>query len=52
VEALSRFADVKAGGNIPSLSTIFEVCEVLGADEGAMTREVAEARRMPKAKTS
>ncbi|MGA8809217.1 MAG: helix-turn-helix transcriptional regulator [Thermoanaerobaculia bacterium] len=43
---------VEAGGNIPSLSTILEVCEVLGADAGAMIREVAEARRMPKAKTS
>jgi hypothetical protein len=38
--------------NIPSLSTILEVCEVLGADAGAMIREVAEARRMPRAKTS
>jgi transcriptional regulator with XRE-family HTH domain len=43
---------VEAGGNIPSLSTILEVCEVLGADAGSMIREVAEARRMPKAKTS
>jgi len=43
---------VEAGGNIPSLSTILEVCEVLGADAGAMIREVAEARRMPKAKPS
>jgi transcriptional regulator with XRE-family HTH domain len=43
---------VEAGGNIPSLSTILEVCEVLGADAGAMIREVAEARRMPKVKTS
>ena len=43
---------VEAGGNIPSLSTILEVCEVLGADAGAMIREVAEARRIPKAKTS
>jgi DNA-binding XRE family transcriptional regulator len=43
---------VEAGGNVPSLATILEVCEVLGADAGAMIREVAEARRMPKAKTS
>jgi transcriptional regulator with XRE-family HTH domain len=43
---------VEAGGNIPSLSTILEVCEVMGADAGAMIREVAEARRPPKAKTS
>jgi hypothetical protein len=40
---------VEAGGNVPSLSLILEVCEVLGADAGAMVREVAEARRMPKA---
>ena len=43
---------VEAGGNIPSLSTILAVCEVLGADAGAMIREVAEARRMPPAKKS
>jgi ribosome-binding protein aMBF1 (putative translation factor) len=42
---------VEAGGNIPSLSTILEVCEVLGADAGSMIREVAEARRMPRANT-
>jgi transcriptional regulator with XRE-family HTH domain len=41
---------VEAG--VPSLSTILEVCEVLGADAGALIREVAEARRMPRAKTS
>jgi DNA-binding XRE family transcriptional regulator len=40
---------VEAGRNVPSLSLILEVCEVLGADAGAMIREVAEARRMPKA---
>ena len=40
---------VEAGRNVPSLSLILEVCEVLGADAGAMVREVAEARRMPKA---
>ena len=43
---------VEAGGNVPSLSTILEVCEVLGADAGALIREVAEARRMPRAMTS
>jgi DNA-binding Xre family transcriptional regulator len=43
---------VEAGGNVPSLSTILEVCEVLGVDAGALIREVAEARRMPRAMTS
>jgi transcriptional regulator with XRE-family HTH domain len=41
---------VEAGGNVPSLSTILEVAEVLGADAGEMIREVAVARRMPKAR--
>jgi DNA-binding XRE family transcriptional regulator len=40
---------VEAGRNVPSLSLILEVCEVLGADAGAMVGEVAERRRMPKA---
>ncbi|HSY52370.1 MAG TPA: helix-turn-helix transcriptional regulator [Thermoanaerobaculia bacterium] len=40
---------VEAGRNVPSLSLILEVCEVLGADAGAMVGEVAEARRKPKA---
>lgn len=40
---------VEAGLNVPSLSLIMEVCEVLGADAGAMIREVAEARKQPRA---
>ena len=40
---------VEAGLNVPSLSLIMEVCEVLGADAGAMIREVAEARKKPPA---
>jgi transcriptional regulator with XRE-family HTH domain len=39
---------VEAGGNIPSLSTILEVAEVLGADAGEMIREVAAARKPQK----
>ena len=39
---------VENGGNIPSLTTILEVAEVLGADAGEMIREVAAARRTPK----
>lgn len=42
---------IEKGGNIPTLSTILEVCEVLGADAAAIIRELAEARR-PKAKQS
>jgi transcriptional regulator with XRE-family HTH domain len=38
---------IEAGGNVPSLSTILEVAEVLGADAGEMIREVATARRTP-----
>lgn len=37
---------VEAGGNVPSLATVLEVAEVLGADAGAMVREVAVARRI------
>ncbi|HXA15560.1 MAG TPA: helix-turn-helix transcriptional regulator [Thermoanaerobaculia bacterium] len=40
---------VEAGLNVPSLSLIMEVCEVLGADAGAMIHEVAEARKRPPA---
>src|SRR4051794_32144303 len=39
---------VEAGNNVPSLSTILEVAEVLGADAAEMIREVATARRTPK----
>src|SRR3954451_18472754 len=39
---------VEAGGNVPSLSLILEVAEVLGADAGEMIGEVAIARRTPK----
>lgn len=39
---------VEAGGNVPSLSLILEVAEVLGADAGEMIREVAIVRRTPK----
>jgi transcriptional regulator with XRE-family HTH domain len=41
---------VEAGGNVPSLATILEVAEVLGADAAEMIREVAVARRMPTVK--
>jgi transcriptional regulator with XRE-family HTH domain len=40
---------VEAGGNVPSLYTILEVTEVLGVDAGDMIREIAIARRQPKA---
>lgn len=36
---------VERGGNVPSLLTILELAEVLGADPGDVVREVAEARK-------
>ena len=42
---------VEAGRNIPSLSTILEVADVLGLDAGELIREVAAARKTPKAKS-
>jgi len=36
---------VENGGNVTTLKTILDVCEVIGADAGAMIREVAIARR-------
>lgn len=41
---------VERGGNLPSLTVLFELAEVLGADPGEIVREVAEARK-PKAVT-
>jgi len=41
---------VEAGRNVPSLCTILELAEVLGADAAEMIREIAVARRMPAAK--
>jgi transcriptional regulator with XRE-family HTH domain len=32
------------GGNVPSLTTVLELAEVLGADVGAIMRELAAAR--------
>jgi transcriptional regulator with XRE-family HTH domain len=39
---------VEAGRNSPTLATILELAEVLGADAGDMVREVAAARKKPK----
>ena len=36
---------LERGGNIPSLVTILELADVLGADVGEIVREVANARR-------
>ncbi len=38
---------VEEGGNVPSLSTVLELAEVLGADVGAIMRELAAARNPP-----
>ena len=40
-------AIVEQGGNVPSLTTILELTEVLGADVGAIMRELAAARTAP-----
>ena len=41
------FGILERGENIPSLTTILEIAEVLGVDAGDMVREVAAARRPP-----
>lgn len=42
-------AIVEEGGNIPSLTTILELTEVLGADVAAIMGELAAARKRPPA---
>ncbi|HEX3583017.1 MAG TPA: helix-turn-helix transcriptional regulator [Thermoanaerobaculia bacterium] len=38
---------VEDGGNVPSLATVLELLEVLGADTGEVMRHLAEERRKP-----
>jgi transcriptional regulator with XRE-family HTH domain len=38
---------VETGGNVPSLTTILELTEVLGVDVAEIMREVAIARTLP-----
>jgi len=38
---------VEQGGNVPSLTTVLELAEVLGADVGEIMRELAAARSTP-----
>ncbi len=38
---------VEEGGNVPSLSTVLELTEVLGADVAEIMRELARARTAP-----
>ena len=38
---------VEQGGNIPSLTTVLELTEVLGADVAEIMRELAAARNAP-----
>jgi transcriptional regulator with XRE-family HTH domain len=38
---------VERGGNVPSLTTVLELIEVLGADIGEVMRELAAARNRP-----
>ena len=41
---------LEQGGNDTSLTTIVELCDVLGADIGEVMREVMSVRRPPPAK--
>jgi transcriptional regulator with XRE-family HTH domain len=38
---------LEQGGNVPSLSTVLELIEVLGGDIGEVMRELAAARNPP-----
>jgi transcriptional regulator with XRE-family HTH domain len=38
---------VEQGGNVPSLTTVLELIEVLGADIAEVMRELAAARNAP-----
>ena len=38
---------VEQGGNVPSLATVLELLEVLGADAAEVVRELAAARNRP-----
>jgi XRE family transcriptional regulator, regulator of sulfur utilization len=40
---------VEKGGNIPSLTTVLELIEVLGGDIAEVMRELAAARNAPRA---
>jgi transcriptional regulator with XRE-family HTH domain len=39
---------VEQGGNVPSLATVLELLEVLGADVGEVMRELSAARNTPR----
>src|ERR1041384_1190634 len=41
-------AIVEQGGNVPSLTTVLELLEVLGADAGAVVHELSAARNTPR----
>jgi transcriptional regulator with XRE-family HTH domain len=43
---------VEQGGNIPSLTTVLELTEVLGADVAEIMRELAAARNAPLVKAA
>jgi len=42
---------VEQGGNVPSLTTVLELLEVLGADAGEVIRQLAAARNSPNRST-
>lgn len=39
---------VEQGGNVPSLATVLELLEVVGADAGEVMRQLASARATPR----
>lgn len=43
-------AIVEQGGNVPSLTTVLELVEVLGGDIAEVMREIVEARNTPRAR--
>lgn len=43
---------LEMGGNVPSLSTVLELAEVLGADVAEIMRQLAAARTAPPRPTS
>jgi XRE family transcriptional regulator, regulator of sulfur utilization len=43
---------IEEGGNIPSLTTVLELIEVLGGDIAEIMRELSAARNTPRIKTA
>lgn len=43
---------LEAGGNVPSLTTVLELCEVLSVDVGDVMRHLVTARNTPKTRSA